>query len=58
MASWRSSVQEVDRVLGEQNPWHSDGLVPGVGRLAWRVRVVFRPDPRVAIAPPREETGR
>lgn len=30
MASWRSSVQEVDRVLGEQNPWHLDGLVPGV----------------------------
>lgn len=30
MASWRSSVQEVDRVLGEQNPWHIDGLVPGV----------------------------
>jgi uncharacterized protein len=30
MASWRSSVQEVDRVLGEQNPWHSDGLMPGV----------------------------
>jgi uncharacterized protein len=30
MASWRSSVQEVDRVLAEQNPWHSDGLVPGV----------------------------
>jgi uncharacterized protein len=30
MASWRSSVQEVDRVLAEQNPWHADGLVPGV----------------------------
>lgn len=29
MASWRSSVQEIDRVLGEQNPWHSDRLVPG-----------------------------
>ena len=30
MVSWRSSVQEVDRVLGEQHLWHSDGLVPGV----------------------------
>lgn len=29
VASWRSSVQEVDRVLVEQNPWHTDGVVPG-----------------------------
>lgn len=24
------AVQEVDRVLGEQNPWHQQGEVPGV----------------------------
>ena len=35
-----------------------DGLVPGVGRLARRVRAVVRPDRRVAIAPAREETSR
>lgn len=30
MASWRSSAYEVDRVLGEQNPWHVLGVVPGI----------------------------
>jgi branched-chain amino acid transport system permease protein len=35
-----------------------EGLVPGVGRLARRARAVFRPDPRAAIASPREETSR
>jgi uncharacterized protein len=30
VASWRSSVEEVDRVLAEQNPWHLDGEVPAV----------------------------
>lgn len=30
MASWRSSVQEVDGVLAEQNPWHHGGEVPQV----------------------------
>lgn len=30
MPSWRSSTQEVDRVLNAQNPWHRDGQVPGV----------------------------
>src|SRR5438034_650914 len=35
-----------------------DGLVPGVARLARRVRVVFRPDTRVAIAATGEESGR
>jgi uncharacterized protein len=30
VASWRSSIQEVDRVLAEQNPWHLNGEVPNV----------------------------
>jgi predicted AAA+ superfamily ATPase len=30
VASWRSSAQEVDRVLAEQNPWHADGKVSHV----------------------------
>ena len=28
MGSWRSSTQEIDRVLAEQNPWQRDGSVP------------------------------
>jgi len=35
-----------------------EGLVPGVARVARRVRVVFRPDTRVAIAATGEESGR
>ena len=30
MANWHSSVEEIDRVLAEQNPWHRDGAVPRV----------------------------
>jgi branched-chain amino acid transport system permease protein len=35
-----------------------EGLVPGVVRVARRVRVAFRPDTRVAIAATGEESGR
>jgi predicted AAA+ superfamily ATPase len=30
VASWRSSVEAVDRVLAEQNPWQAHGRVPTV----------------------------
>jgi len=35
-----------------------EGLVPGVVRVARRVRVAFRPDTRVAVATTGEESGR
>ena len=30
VANWHSSVEEIDRVLAEQNPWRRDGTVPRV----------------------------
>jgi branched-chain amino acid transport system permease protein len=35
-----------------------DGLVPGVARLARRVRVVLRSEARLATTAPRDETSR